>query len=211
MKSWNVVLWFFTISHQWKADSSFKNGLHIRGIFLSTSDCAAIQVSGPVLILSPRSLACALLIVRRLGVCAAITMSSLKETSPCVSDSPDDSLSSCSGPVLHLIDAAEIAVQRSEDHFFNTDKSIDELFPNTTGNIRLHAIFKVYAVPDHETRTKLDFFDSNGNPSMVRAACNQRANSAVKENYKKEMLQKGLINGVRGYPLIIKCEGKPSA
>ena len=86
----------------------------------------------------------------------------------------------------------------------STRKHIDELFPDTTGNIRLSVIFKVYCVPDHEARHKLDFLDANGNASMIRASCNQRANVAVKENFKKEILQKGLINGVRGDPWIVK-------
>ena len=138
--------------------------------------------------------------------------------SPVANDSPlDDSLDSeclaqpMQPAALQLINAAEIATKRTEEHFFSNEKKIDELFPDTTGNIRLAAIFKVYAVPDAEARHKLNFFDASGKPTMEKASCNQRANYAVKENYKKGILQKGLINGVRGDPWIIKSavEGKP--
>ena len=116
-----------------------------------------------------------------------IIMSMLKE-----SDSQEDSLnSSVSGPqpgpaviLDDLIGAAEIAVKKTEEHVFNKNKTIDELFPDTTGNIRLSVIFKVYCVPDHEARHKLDFVDANGNASMIRASCSQRAKVAVKEDYK---------------------------
>jgi hypothetical protein len=88
-------------------------------------------------------------------------------------------------------------LQSESDPRWVVQKDVYVRYPKLEGNELQVKIFSDYVVPG-ELDVRLSLFDEQGVPCLKRHKLNDRDHSAVREVLVKDVLKKGLIEGVRG-------------
>eukprot|EP00969_Alexandrium_andersonii_P259015 11452528-Alexandrium_andersonii.AAC.1 len=81
------------------------------------------------------------------------------------------------------------------DAMFRPMPSIQKRYPGLEGKVLLDKIVRTYGVHNDIT---LPFFDKHEHRALFRHPRNQRLQTLVETNYKNSILDKGIMQGVRG-------------
>ena len=76
---------------------------------------------------------------------------------------------------IQIMQVAQNAQTEATAFYFDQSKSIDDLFPNTSGLVRQEEIFTVYSTGENQT---IKYFE-NGVRNIVRDVVNQRPNDGA--------------------------------